>query len=87
MVVINVYPLHQGQATARPPHIRAYSMSMLAQYKPWLLYIPLTLVPSTAQTTIKAEPTAHNTTTSDLFVPKHGGSGEPALTLTEAVDR
>ena len=40
-----------------------------------------------AQTTIKAEPTAcNNNQTSYLFVPRHGGSGEPALPLTEALD-
>ena len=39
-----------------------------------------------AQTTIKAEPTACNNYTSYLFVLRHGGSGEPALPLTEALD-
>ena len=56
------YSLGQGRAIARPQHARAYSMSTLSQYKPQLLYIPHALVPNTAQTTIKAEPTARNNT-------------------------
>ena len=62
----------------------------LPQYKPLHLYIPpSTLVPDTAET-IKAEPTACNNSTNEtsyLFVPRHGGSGEPALPLTEVLDR
>ena len=83
----SVYPLGQGRAIARPQPTRAYSTSALSQYKPLLLYIPPHLYPA-AQTTIKAEPSACNTTqTSYLFVPRHGGSSEPALPPTEALDQ
>ena len=53
---------------------------------PSFVHSPLTLVPDMAEI-IKAEPTAHTTQQSYLFVPRHGGSGEPALPMTEVVDR
>ena len=51
---------------------------------PSFVHSPCILVRDTAET-IKAELTAHNNKTSYLFVPRHGGSGEPALPLTEVV--
>ena len=68
----DIYPLGQGQAIVGPQSACAYSTSMLSQYKPQLLYIPTTLVPDTAQTTIKDESTARNNQTSYLFVPRQG---------------
>ena len=64
---------------------------MLTQHKPHTFTFPCTLywyLEYPAQTTIKAELTAcNNKHNSYLFVPRHGGSGEPALPPTEALDR
>ena len=43
---INVYPLGQGQAMARPQPAHAYSTSALTKHKPQLLYIPTHLYPT-----------------------------------------
>ena len=47
---------------------------------------PMLLVPDIASP-IKAEPTAHNNTQNLVFVPRHGGSSEPALPPTDTLDR
>ena len=53
---------------------------------PSFVHSPCILVPDTAQI-IKAELTACTQQQSYLFVPRHGGSGEPALPRTEVLDQ
>ena len=70
----------------RPVMLRRGPSPCSLNINPSFVHSPLILVPDTAET-IKAELTAHNTQQSYLFVPRHGGSGEPALPPKEVVHR
>ena len=71
--------LSTDEAAHATAQVTQRSEPALTQYKPQLCTFPTHYCTRPAKI-IKAEPTAHNNTTpACLFVPRHGGSGEPAL--------